>query len=377
MNERISRIVERWFLTETILFQLYCTHVVEANNTMHCPLRVGKKRLEYNPALIDTISDQELETRMRIEMARILLKHPYSRQPENCPAIIAAIASDLVLSHDFSSSVYKMIRPRDFQLQDGQCFEWYLRELMKMFPNAGQNGEAFGKFPNSSEYWQDQAGLWEEDELQCEVINQFIKDNQFKSWGSLPGKFVESVIASLEVKLDYRNILSSFHTSMLSSKRNLTRMRPNRRSGFAQMGSQYALQSKLLIATDVSGSITSDYLNAFFSVIKKFFTYGIERIDVMQFDCELQPVVSLDKMKAAGEIKITGRGGTDFQPVFDYIKAHHEYDGLIILTDGYAPAPKADPWLRAKVLWICDCEKNYHNHRDWMEKSGRVCFMEL
>ena len=46
-------------------------------------------------------------------------------------------------------------------------------------------------------------------------------------------------------------------------------------------------------------------------------------------------------------MKILGRGGTDFHPIIKYVD-EHRYDGLIIMTDGFAPFP---PKPKARVLW--------------------------
>ena len=175
--------------------------------------------------------------------------------------------------------------------------------------------------------------------------------------------------------MDYRKALSSFHTSILSSKRHLTRMRPNRRSGFAQMGSRYDLAARLLVAVDVSGSIDSKTLQAFYSVVARFFKYGVETIDVVQFDVGLREVVTFKKRPT--KVEVCGRGGTSFQEVFDYLKDHRQYDGLLIFTDGYAPEPSADFALRTKVLWICRSEQEYSEHHEWMEKTGRACWIEF
>ena len=77
-----------------------------------------------------------------------------------------------------------------------------------------------------------------------------------------------------------------------------------------------------------------------FCLINRFFKYGIQSIDILQFDCGLkQPLLTIKKAKT--EIKELGRGGTNFQPIIDYFeKARKPYDGLIIFTDGYAPQPE-------------------------------------
>ena len=67
----------------------------------------------------------------------------------------------------------------------------------------------------------------------------------------------------------------------------------------------------------------------------------------MQFDTEIKSVEKKIK-KARKTFKVTGRGGTDFQAIMDYAEKSGA-DGLVISTDGYAPAPRQP---RCKVLWL-------------------------
>ena len=201
---------------------------------------------------------------------------------------------------------------------------------------------------------------------------------QIKDWGSISGGMVEQIMASTQAKIDYRKALAGFRASVISSKRNLTRMRPSRRWGFEQMGNKYAFSTSLLIAVDTSGSISTEMLKHFFSVIVKFFKYGIEQIDVIQFDCVIQgECMSLKKAKKQNRFAVHGRGGTSFQPVFDYLHEHNRYDGLIILTDGYAEVPHKDFSTRARILWVCESEDCYNQHKQWMSQLGRCCYMNL
>ena len=74
--ERIQQEVEQWFLTEPLLFTVYCSHRLTINPNMQCPLRSGQGRIEYNPPLVDQLSDTQLKAMLTVEMVRILLKHP-------------------------------------------------------------------------------------------------------------------------------------------------------------------------------------------------------------------------------------------------------------------------------------------------------------
>lgn len=219
--------------------------------------------------------------------------------------------------------------------------------------------------------------LWEENEEACCNINEFIEVAiENNDWGAVTGKLQGLIKANLKVDMDYRKMLSLFKTSVISSRRRLTRMRPNRRFGFNAMGSRHELSTNLLIAIDVSGSVSDKSLQFFFSVINRLFKYGVEKLDVLQFDTKIQGEIKPLK-KARKTIKIMGRGGTSFQPVADYYCKHPEYDGLIYFTDGYAPPPVFNTKRPIDVLWVICCRKCYAENAIWIRKikRNRVTFI--
>jgi predicted metal-dependent peptidase len=142
------------------------------------------------------------------------------------------------------------------------------------------------------------------------------------------------------------------------------------------MGKKSEFTSRLLIAIDVSGSISDEELNLFYSAINRFFVYGMQSVEVIQFDTEIKgkPV---EFKKSHKTIHISGRGGTNFQPAIDFFTtAKNPYDGLIIFTDGFAPPPEIVSALKRKVLWICSNKKNYEHHHGWINQRGRGCWIE-
>lgn len=42
LKETIRKVVDRWFLYEPLLFNVYCTHKLEENTEMKCFFRTGK-----------------------------------------------------------------------------------------------------------------------------------------------------------------------------------------------------------------------------------------------------------------------------------------------------------------------------------------------
>lgn len=435
-SDRFKQLAEHWFLTEPAFFAIYCSHALTMNPRINCYMRIGKGRLEYNPGWLRELSDAAFEEVVRIEMLRAFLKHPYERQPTGATRKNMYSASDMVLTSHYKFRIIQLKKPSLYHLPSKMHYEWYLTHIPprhlggnsdpsdipgdtpdqdseqaqgQASPDDASDGmqvhedQEMSNEDNTSPNLDDEvqntespsqgldgadeddsrqpdygeaAELWEEDESRQLEINELIM--QIKDWGSISGGMVEQIMASTQAKIDYRKALAGFRASVISSKRTLTRMRPSRRWGFEQMGSKYAFSTSLLIAVDTSGSISTEMLKHFFSVIVKFFKYGIEQIDVIQFDYAIQgECMSLKKAKKQNRFAVHGRGGTSFQPVFDYLHEHNRYDGLIILTDGYAEVPHKDFSTRARILWVCESEDCYNQHKQWMSQLGRCCYMNL
>ena len=429
-RERIQQEAEQWFLTEPVFFAVYCSHRLTMNANTLCPLRTGKGRIEYNPTVIDVLQDNQLKELLKVEMIRILLQHPYARQPLGCKPMMLQTASDMVISPVYKFSWVDLAKPEDYGLPAGQYYEWYanrLNEINRPTPlplpcmegsdyqqelqdSIHFQGQGHGQSTNQSQSQnqeeiqsqeqelqgtedsapslQGRAGgesgeassytaLWEEDQFQARQITDLVQSTT--QWGSLPGDMVELIKKAAEGKIDYRGALRTFRSSILSQKRRQTRMRPSRRFGFEQMGSHYDFTTRLLIAIDTSGSVGSEELGRYFRIITTFFKYGIQEIDVLMFDDEVQgePVTFTEAKKNKQEFKVRGRGGTNFQAPIDYVKENPNYDGLIIITDGCAPTPEVPPFLRAKLLWAIDNEQSYKQRYESLRKTGRVCLMQL
>lgn len=423
--DRIKKIGERWFLTEPLLFTVYCSHEFVEKNAIDVPMRTGNMKVEFSPKILDKIADDVLVEYMKIEMFRILLKHPYQRQPSFAAKALLTMASNVTIAdvYDVSREVKMQMSGTELKLPGGLCFEEYYNLLLQnAAPNSGKSGDKPQQSDDKSEQGEDAQGnggqggesagqdgessgrnsggsdgssggqgagnsqeqrdsqiseLWEENEEACCNINEFIEvATESNTLGSIPGKLQGLIKASLKVDMDYRKMLSLFKTSVISSRRRLTRMRPNRRFGFDAMGSRYELSTNLLIAVDVSGSVTDKSLQFFFSVINRLFKYGVEKLDVLQFDAQIQGEIEPLK-KARKTVKIMGRGGTSFQPAADYYCEHPEYDGLIYFTDGYAPPPKFNTKRPIDVLWVLCSRQCYEKSGGWIRnmKRNRVTFI--
>lgn len=370
VGERIKTLSQDWFLTEPLLFAVLCTHALKRNDNMGCDMRCGKGLIEYNPERLEHFNDQQLALRLKAEVLRIILKHPYQRQPYNPRRDVMRLSSDLTLCDNLEGmDTIGLEPPRIFDIPRDQAFEQYYSLMAGQVMDLEMSDEGDGipidmDLPEgmkgngdlTDDLLEADAGasLWEEDELMSEKVNHEIETAQrCNQWGSLNGDLKALIESTLVSQQNFRAILSRFRASILSSKRHLTRMRPNRRYGFDAMGSQHSYSTRLLVAVDVSGSVPDEDIKKFLAVINRFFKQGIESIEVIQFDSQITTEHPIALKQATNGIRIIGRGGTNFQPAIDYYYEHEEYDGLVFLTDGYAAKPKLPENKRHKPLaWI-------------------------
>lgn len=399
---RLRQVTEKWFITEPLLFSTLLTHKVVQNPYVET-IRTGQGHIEYDPGFIDALDDETLEEVVKLETVRIVLKHPYARRPSS--GEITYLASNITLKEHLRTSLALPTAAQVFgdDSLSGQYYELYCDRLMdKSTPkaktasessavgdasgegdadvSAAGDGHASAEPPTAADHFDTLAGpertqFWQEDSLVREQIDTAIREAEMsQAWGSLPGRLVSHILAMVKPRVDYRKILRSFGTSILASRRELTRCKPSRRYGFDYMGSRYALRTKLLVAVDVSGSISDTDLVHAYSVINRLFQYGIETIDTLQFDTELAGPVDTFTRKRF-RVKIQGRGGTDFAPVLEYIDQHRDYDGLIIVTDGMAAKPLKPKNRHTKVLWLFTSESTFDMSAKSLAHIGRTAFI--
>jgi len=419
-RHRIANIVEKWLLVEPLLLATWTSHALVSEPRIKT-IRVQRGRIEYNPSFIEQLSDRYLEATLHFEALRILLKHPYSRRQAHSATSYAA--SNLTLQ-EYLQTELPFPRARDVfgdRNYDKQFFEFYYHKLLDQEPSStktsssegtasgamkaggmGTGEAALGSVSTESESSEAESAStlsdrptdllsvytdptlsgientdqWDQDELLSDRLDELVRTAQANnSWGSIGGKLREQILANLHPKLDYRSVLHKFRTSILSQQRRLTRMKPNRRYGFAYMGSRRDFTTRLLFAIDVSGSMGTEQLRQGFSVVNRFFNYGVPTIDVIQFDAKITSDIMTFR-RAQQKVQLTGRGGTNFDPILAYLNEHRDYDGLIIYTDGYAPCPEPPQNRRTRILWLFVSEEHYRSCYPKLQHLGQGAYLK-
>lgn len=113
----------------------------------------------------------------------------------------------------------------------------------------------------------------------------------------------------------------------------------------------------VIIAIDTSGSITDQELATYLAETNKILrVHPIQNLYILCCDTE----VKMDKVihlrnprKIPENVQIYGGGGTEFQPVFDWVQNHLRGtpDLLIYFTDSEGKSPRPVAWQN-KVIWF-------------------------
>jgi len=178
-------------------------------------------------------------------------------------------------------------------------------------------------------------------------------DKHSTGWGNIPADLRDEIRKSVTTVINWRAVLRQFIGTLVRGHRTTSIKRINRRYPYIHPGVKRGYTAKLLIARDESGSVSNEMLMEFFGELNAL-TKKVE-IDFIPFDCYCNNKDVTKWAKGTIPSKATMRtkgGGTDFNAptnVFNDPKNRGRWDGLLIMTDGMAPAPGPS---RGKRGWI-------------------------
>jgi predicted metal-dependent peptidase len=204
-------------------------------------------------------------------------------------------------------------------------------------------------------------------EKQVQKILQDAKEQTVKKRGNVPGE-IEGLIVVEEItkpKFDWRGYIRRFtgvSTKVFTKK---IRRKENHRYE-DNPGLKIKMRQHMLLAIDTSGSVSDTELKEFINEIHHIYKQGVD-ITVIQCDTSIR---SIEPYKGKNEIKVFGRGGTEFDPVLDYYNANlKKYTSLVYFTDGECYT-SVKP--KSKVLWVLS-EQSHMNE----DLPGQVIKLEL
>lgn len=233
-------------------------------------------------------------------------------------------------------------------------------------PNGSANHDK--RFPSMPGNEKNNQGVhrWEngnnKDEQRAKVqslIKESINSLSEKDRGTIP-QFLQDAIEKLLMppKIKWQNHIKNAIGTIPFGYRSTNQM-PNRRQPdrLDLPGRIKNRVVRIVVTIDTSGSVSDTLLSYFFNEIYHIFKTQPTEITIIECDSEIGNIYKVKDLK---DIKytVTGRGGTYFTPVIEYINEHHYRDALLIyFTDGYGessiPKPKC-----FKTLWVLPDETN-------------------
>ena len=180
-----------------------------------------------------------------------------------------------------------------------------------------------------------------------ELINAAYQMMSEESRGLMPGFFLSQVKkVNQPPVLSWQAVLKKYVGTISADKRK-TRLRLNRRQPerFDLSGRMDEKILKIVVAIDTSASVSDSMITRIFTEIFAILAKRKHEITVVECDAAVRRVYKVRRPQDVQQ-KITGRGGTAFKPVIEYLNNDRYFrDALLIyFTDGYGekviPKPK-------------------------------------
>lgn len=253
---------------------------------------------------------------------------------------------------------------RDFKDQKdktGTCGNENMDKLLDNLEN--------GNLPDHST-WEEFEDLSEAEqkliERQVQKLMSDAKEETLKKRGHIPGEIDDLIILEeiLIAKFNWRGYIRRYTGTSTKIFTKKLRRKDNKRYS-DNPGLKIKMRQKMLVAIDTSGSVSNDELTEFMNEIHHLHKAGVD-ITIMQCDTKIN---SIEDYKGKFELKVSGRGGTSFDPVLEYYMQHKEYTSLIYFTDGECNTnlkPNKD------ILWVLSERSELNN-----SLPGKVIKLEL
>lgn len=416
-KDKIDRVLVNWFNDDPMMLGVWClVDKIEDKNqdTIGIDTKVSPPIIKFNPNFVNALHSEHLEAVMASEGLKLLLRHPTTRLLN--PKHISSLSSSITINQMIASPGFEDLEdmyplPERYGLKSKQFFEEYFRNLMdkktdveqqiqdtwnsmsddeknEAMENAvkgqsdksegsedgegegegsdGKDSDGFKEFDGKNdalaEYYNPNGSSndgWGANELFDADVKNMVADNKgsMKNWGSHTADILAEIIAANEPKISWKDIVRRFNNSVMDVQTLTSRMKVNRRYDLLSPGTRRKYRCKIAFFVDISGSMSDKVLQEGFAVINSVCKHA--EITYATFDTEIKQIET--KFKKAKNFKLHGRGGTEVNPVIDWID-EHKYDGLVIFSDMYFSSPREPK--NTKVLWLCTA-KDQHPPVDW------------
>jgi len=342
------------------------------------------RRFYYNTKFVEQLSSKQIEFLFGHEVLHIVYDH-IGRRGDRDPKL-SNIAADYCVNGDLV--VNRIGEPIDQVpiVHDRKYYDMSFEEVYDdLYENAdkiniddlldavlddhldsddGGEGKGEGEGGEGEQEGKDgRPKLTEEErrEIREEMKEAILSAAQNAGAGNVPQGVKRMLKELTEPKMNWRELLDVQIKSLVKS--DFSFMRPNRKAwhtGVMLPGMIPDDTIDLVVAIDVSGSISETMVRDFLSEVKGIMdAYTTFNIKIFCFDTDVYSVkdFTADNLFEINEYEIVGGGGTSFEAVFEYMKTNAiEPKKLVVFTDGY-------PWGSWGDERYCDTCWIVHTHR--------------
>jgi predicted metal-dependent peptidase len=332
----------------------------------------GRFELVYNPEWLGKQIDAHRTGVLKHELYHLIFEHCTSRSP-NGKKISKRWnwATDLAINCNLKGELPDgCLMPEKFKYPDFQSSEWYYNKLeedgkgeddSKCDGNHGPSSGEGGGSPCDCGNFDDHGG-WGEGEVSQEIkdiAKERLREDMRKAaeecaksstgWGNVSAETKKQIMRFINGSVNWKAVLRAFVGMAQKASTVNTVKRINKRYPYIHAGKKSMRHANIAISIDQSGSVSDELLSLFYAELDKL--ANIASFTIVPFDTN----VAEDKVYLwkKGEHRPAERvlsGGTDFDAPTEYVNKKR-FDGHIVLTDMYAPKPKASQCRR---MWMTD-----------------------
>lgn len=391
--EKASRLVSRAriaiLLRHPYLASALLSFPVRAAVSVYCPtMATDGYRIYFCPEFVLGISEMQLQGVLIHELLHILFEHPSRRKGREgylwniaCDYAVNLVVTDFgfclpeagLLDRRFcgksAEEIYRLLSeasPRELKQFLGGALAGALETARKnggfeagagapdILPSDVLCGEKIRATmleaaPGGSDDTPDV-------ERQRQIVHAAMVSlsDAVKGQGIVSANLDRQASEALKPQVDWRALLQNFMFDTM--KTDFSLFPPNKKHlarGFYLPSAGTPAPCRVIFAVDTSGSMTPRDLSAALTEIASFRESFPSRFTLIECDSVIHRVVEYEEFEPLPDVKdirLTGGGGTDFRPVFDYVKENVGETALLIyVTDGYGTFPGK---ATLPVVWL-------------------------
>ena len=369
----------------------------------------GDLKMWFNPRFLAALPGKHIRGVMKHEMLHLIFEHTTTRKYE--PHIIWNYATDLAINSHLVGELpdfglmpgkpfkaltaedkermgekavqrYELVSDKVASFPVKQSAEWYFARLMEdpevrdaienprpdegepgdgECKEGGQPGEGGGQPGNGPQMpgtLDDHEGWGEMSEEDRELVKAKIKQaagdaakecDQKGQWGSVPAELRRAIKAALVKEVPWQKILDRFCGYSRRAHRTTSYSRLHSTMGRLVPGAKRSYTSSVAAYIDQSGSVGDAELALCFGELANL--AKTTEFTCYHFDTEIDEDSRTVWKRSGHPAHRTRGGGTCFRAPTKHANARKkEFDGYIILTDGYASDPGPSRLPRAWVI---------------------------